>query len=296
VEIAAVKNTIVVGASPPAKVHSEVPSRLIAGLSELLRAFDYATDAGGDVWDFAIEITELRSAGMTTSDIRWLVSKGFAQHGQETSLYGAPRRTFQRSEGLTFLSTSAFVLTSAGAAELRKSLCQEQLPSPATRSAWCPGRGGGGEGRCDDAPAAAPLLRLPPSAFPLPPSAVPIPPSAVPLPMDIKPVWEARRRELRVGEWLVKRFRVPAGNQELVLSAFEEECWPTYIDDPLPMKAEIVPKQRLHNVINRLNSGQLVPILRFQGNGNGEGVGWHMLPQPPLARLPYSAEWERGKG
>src|SRR5208282_2606971 len=84
VEIAAVKNTIVVGASPPAKVHSEVPSRLIAGLSELLRAFDYATDAGGDVWDFAIEITELRSAGMTTSDIRWLVSKGFAQHGQET--------------------------------------------------------------------------------------------------------------------------------------------------------------------------------------------------------------------
>ena len=84
---------------------------------------------------------------------------------------------------------------------------------------------------------------------------------------DVKPAWEARRRELRVGEFLVKKFRVPAGNQELVLSAFEEEGWPAYIDDPLPMKCEIAPKQRLHNVVTRLNGSQLVPILPFQGDG-----------------------------
>jgi hypothetical protein len=96
--------------------------------------------------------------------------------------------------------------------------------------------------------------------------------------LGLKPAWEARRRELRVGELLVKRFRVPAGNQEIVLSAFEEEGWPAYIDDPLPMKSEIVPKRRLHNVINRLNGSQLAPVLRFHGNGHGDAVGWQLLP------------------
>jgi hypothetical protein len=95
--------------------------------------------------------------------------------------------------------------------------------------------------------------------------------------LDLKPVWDARSRELRVAEWLVKKFRVPAENQELVLSVFQEEDWPAYIDDPLPMKSEIVPKQRLHNVINRLNGRRLAPILRFHGNGNGEGIGWRLL-------------------
>jgi hypothetical protein len=97
--------------------------------------------------------------------------------------------------------------------------------------------------------------------------------------LDTKPSWDARSREVRVGEFLVKKFRVPAGNQELVLSAFEEEGWPVYIDDPLPRKAEMIPKQRLHNVITRLNGRQLVPILRFQGDGNGEGIGWQLLPR-----------------
>jgi hypothetical protein len=101
---------------------------------------------------------------------------------------------------------------------------------------------------------------------------------------------------LRVGEWLVKKFRVPAGNQELVLSAFEEEGWPEVIDDPLPIKPEIVPKQRLNGVIIRLNGSHLVPLLRFHGNGNGEAIGWQLLAQAPLARLPYPAGWERGKG
>jgi len=102
------------------------------------------------------------------------------------------------------------------------------------------------------------------------------------LPLDTKPAWDARSRELRVGEFLVKEFRVPAENQGLVLSAFEEEDWPTYIDDPLPMKSEIAPKQRLHNAITRLNGNQLVPILRFHGNGNGDAIGWQLLPRHAL--------------
>ena len=107
-----------------------------------------------------------------------------------------------------------------------------------------------------------------------------LPPSPLHLPPDLKPVWEARHSELRVGEILVKKFRVPAENQELVLSAFQEEGWPAYIDDPLPMKSEIAPKQRLRNAIDRLNANQLLPLLRFHGNGNGQGVGWRLLSLP----------------
>jgi len=90
---------------------------------------------------------------------------------------------------------------------------------------------------------------------------------------------------------LLKKYRVPTGNQELVLSAFEEEGWPAYIDDHLPMKSEMAPKQRLHNVINRLNGGQLVPILRFHGDGNGEGVGWQVLPEPAPLSHPAVLGW-----
>jgi hypothetical protein len=36
------------------------------------------------------------------------------------------------------------------------------------------------------------------------------------------PHWDADRRELQVGSALVKRFRVPVSNQELILESFEE--------------------------------------------------------------------------
>src|SRR5271157_627243 len=135
VQIAAVGSRAVAESTLAVQVRPEPPSHLIAGLSQLLCAFDYATDVGRDVWDFAIEIAELRSAGMSTSDFRWLVSKGFVQHAQETSLYGAPHRCFRRGDGLTFLTTSALVLTSRGAYELRKLLAaaaqSDRLPADA---------------------------------------------------------------------------------------------------------------------------------------------------------------------
>jgi hypothetical protein len=270
------------------QVRPEPSSHLIAGLSQLLRALDYATDVGGDVWDFAIEISDLRDAGMTTSDFRWLVSKGFVQHGQETSLYGAPHRCFRRGEGLTFLATSALVLTSRGATELRKLLAARVpsdlfgLPSPS-------GRGAGGERRFDEIMESCRDTHLPR----LPDGEEAAAARLRPLPLDLKPAWTARCRELRVGEWLVKKFRVPAGNQELVLSAFEEEGWPAYIDDPLPMRSEVAPKQRLHNVITRLNGGQLVPLLRFHGNGNGEGIGWQLLSASNVCQYGVFAKGDR---
>ena len=81
------------------QVHSRaVPidgnARVALGL--LLRAYTFARDAGADVWDFALEIDTLLSAGLTISDLRWLVAKRFAEHGHESSIYGGSHRTFRR--------------------------------------------------------------------------------------------------------------------------------------------------------------------------------------------------------
>jgi hypothetical protein len=219
-------------------IPSPFPLHLGAGLTQLRQAFDYAVDSGRDLWEFAVEISDLRAAGMTTSDVRWLVSKGYVQHGQEISRCDTPHRSFRPGVGLTFSKSSSFVLTRDGAA----------LLAPSTTAA---------------APSDANVA--------LPPIIVHR------IALALKPTWNARNRELRVSGFMVKKFRVPAGNQELILAAFQEESWPAYIDDPLPANSETTPKRRLHNVINRLNGGQLMPILRFHGNGTGDGVGWQLL-------------------
>lgn len=85
-----------------------------SGLSLLWQANTYAQDSGAELWDFALEIDSLYETGMTISDLRWLVAKGYVQHGQETSVYGAPHRSFHPSDGLNFTNTTCFVLTSQG--------------------------------------------------------------------------------------------------------------------------------------------------------------------------------------
>ena len=91
------------------------------------------------------------------------------------------------------------------------------------------------------------------------------------------PRWDAECRELRWGAKLVKRFRVPAPNQELVLAAFEEEGWPPHLDDPLPNNSSTDPKQRLHDTIKRLNRRQVNRLLYFRGDGSGTGVLWEAV-------------------
>jgi hypothetical protein len=88
---------------------------LRAGLALLSQAYVYAQDAGADLWDFALENDQLYAIDMTISDLRWLVAKGFAEQGQETSFYGDPHRSFRPSAGFNFALTTCFVLTPKGA-------------------------------------------------------------------------------------------------------------------------------------------------------------------------------------
>ena len=75
----------------------------------------------------------------------------------------------------------------------------------------------------------------------------------------------------------MKQYRVPAPNQEAVLSAFLEEGWPRRIDDPLPPKGDVAPKTRLHDTIKWLNRNQQERLLRFLGDGTGQGVLWELI-------------------
>lgn len=81
-----------------------------------------------------------------------------------------------------------------------------------------------------------------------------------------------------MGGVVVKQFKVPAPNQELILAAFQEEGWPVHIDDPLPPRAEQDTKRRLHETITSLNRHQRVRLVRFMGDGTGQGVRWELIP------------------
>lgn len=87
-----------------------------------------------------------------------------------------------------------------------------------------------------------------------------------------KPQYDGDRRELRIGRKVVKRFRRPAPNQEVVLKAFQEEGWPTRIDDPTP-------NGRLRETLRALNEKQKEGHVRFEADGTGKGIVWVPIPR-----------------
>ena len=115
-------------------------------------------------------------------------------------------------------------------------------------------------------PAAGPEAAESPAVVPLAP----------PQPARL-PRWDADDRILYVGPLVVKEYRVRSPNQEAVLSAFQEEQWPHYIDDPLSPVADQSPKQRLRDTVKRLNENQKNRLIRFRGDGTGERVRWELI-------------------
>lgn len=80
----------------------------------LLQARVLALAAHRDVWDFAVEIRELRKAGMTDHRIRWLVGEGLVEHRVEVKGHRSRRRRFRRAADLVLEDRSCFVLTERG--------------------------------------------------------------------------------------------------------------------------------------------------------------------------------------
>ena len=205
-------------------------------LERLAEALDYASDAGRGEWDFAVEIQVLRAAGLAAGDLRWLVCKSYVEHAREITLPGEDGRAFHPTGNLTFAKRTCFVLTAAGLSAVRG---QSTAASASCRISSV-SRVDGSHGHDK----------------------------------RLVPHWDPKLHELRLNGQLVKRFKLPAQNQEIILAAFEEEGWPARIDDPLPPRHTQNPKRRLQDTIKSLNRNQKNRLVRIMGDGTGQGIRW----------------------
>ncbi len=208
----------------------------------LLEAYDYAHALSRNVWDFALDTKTLCRGGLSVNDLRWLLCKRLLNSGVEYTLAGKGQVAVRPVGTLRFDRRSCFVLTDAGVRFVRQSQNQNQIPRQREVAA--------------DANERLPSRNL-------------------------VPTWDSERLELRMGQVIVKQFKAPAPNQQLILVAFEEEDWPARIDDPLPLHPERCPKRRLHETINSLNRHQKVAAIRFMGDGSGEGIRWELNQSMP---------------
>ena len=230
----------------------------------LLQAHEYATELGRDPWDFAIEVESLRDVGLTNSDLRWLFYQGFVMHAAETTGPLDLSRCFQPLGHAPISRHSCYLLTPCGVEHAHVigatvSVPSHTLPipirpSPANASHDCETRDG--------------LGLIPDSG-----------PKDEPKPAP-GPSWCVDLRILRYNSLIVKHFKVPAPNQEIIFATFEDDGWPPRIDDPLSLHPAINQKQRLHDTINSLNRNQRNTLLRFVGDGTGEGICWEPIAQP----------------
>ena len=205
-------------------------------LELLLDARLFAADVSRSPWDFALEIARLHEVGLNDTDLRWLVCKDYATPAVELICVNDSDRSFGEEGGLRFEERTCFVLTQNGA-KLADLFSSES-----------------------------------PKALVGIPSEIRVPNATV----NNRPDWNMDSRTLSVGERIVKRYRVPAANQEKILNAFNEDDWPARIDDPLPPVGDTDPKRRLQSTITCLNRNQRNRLIRFAGDGCGTGIIWEL--------------------
>jgi hypothetical protein len=107
----------------------------------------------------------------------------------------------------------------------------------------------------------------------------------------LRPLWDAVSRRLYLGATLVKEFRQPAGNQELLLQALEKSGWAESVRDPLPSIRGRSRRKRLEDAVRRLNRNQKVPLLHFLVQGDGKSFGWERR----LAALSTPHIWQESE-
>jgi hypothetical protein len=218
-----------------------------SALAQLAQADACARSTQCDPWDFAVEIAALIAEGLTTSDLRWLVRKGYLEHAYEVTRPRDTARRFRTCRNLAFAERTCFVLTETGR---RLMAAGGPPPSDDPRPTDCRERLQDRRAR----PARAPL-------------------------------WDRDTRILRVDGCIVKQFKAPSPSQEAILMTFEQEGWPAAIDDPLPPHPAQDGKRRLRNAIQSLNTNQKTPLLHFRGDGAGQRIVWELIPhhEEPLS-------------
>lgn len=296
----------------------------MTALELLLHAHSIAERTGGDPWQFSVTWRELAIRHFTQNDMRYMLIAGLLLHRLEVTRGDSLVREF--IEGRAGLGTgSCFLLTPAGvpwSIKRRKARWPILVDDPGdaeAREAFRPRVrnrppglfSGSAQYGLRTYPARQHRPRPPRPEIVLPPRSeswrgpaaaaggagvvpakpdgnVPSGPASPQGKLVIRPFWDMERRELKVGEWLVKCFRVPALNQTTILAAFEEDQWPPRIDDPIPPRYDQDPKRRLHDTINSLNRNQQHPMLRFLGDGSGHGVLWELVRSATQVNVNWS--------
>lgn len=281
-----------------------------AGWQQLLQAWHCAGGDADAVWQMSVEVSALKEAGLTHTDIRQLVRQGLAELAEETTSPNHSTRQLRPLRSLTLGPRTSVALTAPGAAWIEHQLASYHHALTLSHGL----RGLAGISPFAAAPSATQSglftpsvnhpgqspLPLPAAGFPLPiasqtatnplhpaspqsasapppaplTAAAPAPPAPAPPP---KPHWDPARHELRLGDTVVKHFRRPAPTMELILSAFQEEDWPSVISDPLPGTYDKDPKRRLHHAVRNLNSMQSPKRIHFHVNGGGEEIHWEFV-------------------
>ena len=226
------------------------------GAATLGRCRRLRQDVGADIWQFSVELSALRRAGLTTNECRWLVAKGLARHAREVTAADSDRRSFQNYANLALSKRTCFVIADRGVAYANALF----RATPRRRAS-------------DSRDSTAVNRRRPA-------------PESNGHTATLTPIWDSDRQQLRVGRMIVKEFKVPAANQEAILAAFQEEGWVPRIDDPLAPQLNQDSKRRLHDTINSLNRNQKHALIRFLGDGKGEGIRWEFAHDPPTAEEP----------
>ena len=224
-----------------------IRNRLQKGLELLVLGYRYARAGKANVQDFAIGYHSLREVGLEECDIRWLVSQSLVEHYVETTLPGDTTRSFSAG-GVAICENSCLTLTHKGVCFVGEmdSVAPTESANPQSTQ----------HQSTQHQSTQHPPEQHSPTQHPR---------------------WDTDRQELWYLNQLVKRYRLPSPNQSAILSAFQEERWPARIDDPLPPKVEQDPKRRLHDTIRNLNRSHRRPLLRFVGDGSGQGVLWEAI-------------------
>jgi len=203
--------------------------------AEMLEAAFYAQDLGQSLWDFAVDVQLLTAAGLTANDLRWLNTKHYVEHKIEVSKPGILQNRRFRPAGAQLLGPRSCIVLTAAGVDFAQQFCIAP-PREKRRPTFA---------STASKPRSFRVLR-----------------------------WDLAGRRFFLGSILIKAFRVPASNQQLILTAFEEQGWPDCIDDPLHPKDGLDPKRRVRDAVAGLNRSHKRRMIRFGSNGSGSGIRW----------------------
>ena len=222
-------------------VATQLDARFKRCLALLKEGSDYAEQANCDLWDFAVEIEELRELELSVNDLRFLVRLQLLDHASELKASVTNGRRFRSTGPMHFTNRTCFVLTQTGMV-LATVLVQLSWGQPPVTMPT--------QFRFADERDSSGALQT--------------------------PTWDSQRHTLQFHGQIVKQFKWHATNQELILSAFQEDGWPVRVDDPLTPAPTLDIKRRLSDAIKCLNRNQVNQLLHFRGDGTGQAVVWEV--------------------